>query len=202
LAELTDRTPALAVAVGWLGGWLAERQGDYEEARGKYEAASALPVLADDLPMHRARLAHAYGRLLLGRGSRRAAIGQLRSAFERYSVLGAQPFLEQCATDLAASGLRVSTGHEIGPLAVLSAKEHRVAHLVAAGLTNQQVAREIYISVKTVEFHLGNIFAKLGINSRKDLAALVADQAAQGGGRRGSTRGQLHPPPTIDEASA
>jgi len=91
---------------------------------------------------------------------------------EQYSVLGAQPFLELCAADLAASGLRVSTGHDIGPLAVLSAKEHRVAHLVAAGLTNQQVAKEIYISVKTVEFHLGNIFAKLGINSRKDLAAL------------------------------
>jgi DNA-binding CsgD family transcriptional regulator len=80
----------------------------------------------------------------------------------------------------------------------LSAKEHRVAHLVAAGLTNQQVAKEIYISVKTVEFHLGNIFAKLGINSRKDLAALVVDQAETG--RRGAPR--LRQSSTIDEASA
>ncbi len=192
LTELTGRTPSLEVAVGWLGGWLAERRGDHEEARVKYESAIALPVLPDSLPFHRARLVHAYGRLLLSRGSRRAAIGQLRQAFERYSVLGAQPSLELCAADLATSGLRVSTGQDIGPLAVLSAKEHRVAHLVAAGLTNQQVAKEIYISVKTVEFHLGNIFAKLGINSRKDLAALVADQASAGHGLR----------PTIDEASA
>lgn len=192
MTELTGKLPALEITVGWLGGWLAERQGDYEEARAKYESALALPATVDDLPFCRARLAHAYGRLLLGRGSRRAAIGQLRQAFERYSLLGAQPFLEQCAADLAASGLRVSTGQDIGPLAVLSAKEHRVAHLVAAGLTNQQVAREIYISVKTVEFHLGNIFAKLGINSRKDLAVLVSDQAETQGGTRLS----------IDEASA
>jgi DNA-binding CsgD family transcriptional regulator len=194
LTELTGRMPALEVAVGWLGGWLAERTGDQEEARVKYESALALPPVQDDLPFYRARLVHAYGRHLLTRGSRRGAIGQLRQALEQYSVLGAQPFLELCAADLAASGLRVSTGQDIGPLAVLSAKEHRVAHLVAAGLTNQQVAKEIYISVKTVEFHLGNIFAKLGINSRKDLAALVADQAETG------RHGPLHP--TIDEASA
>lgn len=193
LAESTGQIPALEVAVGWLSGWLAERQGDHERARVCYEATVALPAGADDLPFHRARLAHAHGRLLLYQGSRRAAIGQLRQAFERYSDLGAQPFLQRCATDLAASGLRVSTDADMGPLAVLSAKEHRVAHLVAAGLTNQQVAREIYISVKTVEFHLGNIFAKLGINSRKDLAALVADQAQAGRG---------HHPLSIDEASA
>jgi len=193
LAESAAQIPALEVAVGWLGGWLAERQGDHEQARACYEAALALPADADDIPFHRARLANAYGRLLLYQGSRRAAIGQLRQAFERYSDLGAQPFLQRCATDLAASGLRVSTDTDFGPLAVLSAKEHRVAHLVAAGLTNQQVAREIYISVKTVEFHLGNIFAKLGINSRKDLAALVADQAQ-------ASRG--HHPLSIDEASA
>lgn len=176
LADLAERIPALRACVGWLAGWLAERHGDHEDARIKYETALSIGTDRDDIPLHRARLEHAHGHLLLARGSRRAAISQLRSAFERYSLLGARPFLERCATDLAASGLRVPTAQATGPLAVLSAKEHRVAHLVAAGLTNQQVAREIYISVKTVEFHLGNIFAKLNISSRKDLGALVASQ--------------------------
>jgi DNA-binding CsgD family transcriptional regulator len=51
-----------------------------------------------------------------------------------------------------------------------------VAGRVAAGLTNRQVARELVISVKTVEFHLGRIYAKLGVPSRTRLAALLAGQ--------------------------
>lgn len=199
LVELAERIPALGSVVGWLDGWLAERHGDQDDARIKYEAAMSGVGDTEDIPLHRARLEHAYGRLLLGRGSRRAAISQLRSAFERYSILGAQPFLQRCANDLAASGLRVTTGQATGPLAVLSAKEHRVAHLVAAGLTNQQVAKEIYISVKTVEFHLGNIFAKLGISSRKDLGALVAGQDATEGR---TSHERLHGPAAVDEATA
>jgi len=44
-----------------LGGWLAERRGDHEEARVKYESVIALPPIQDDLPFYRARLVHAYG---------------------------------------------------------------------------------------------------------------------------------------------
>ena len=59
---------------------------------------------------------------------------------------------------------------QTGPaLAGLTPAEQRVARLVATGRTNRQVAAELYVSVKTVEFHLGHIFDKLGIRSRKDL---------------------------------
>ncbi|MEV2236260.1 AAA family ATPase [Streptomyces phaeochromogenes] len=58
----------------------------------------------------------------------------------------------------------------------LTAQERMVAGRVAAGLTNRQVARELVISVKTVEFHLGHIYAKLGVPSRTRLAALLAGQ--------------------------
>lgn len=201
LADLAKRTPALRCATAWLRGWLAERLGDVDEARLRYENGLAATPDADDVPLHRARLDHAYGLFLLGRGNRRLAVTHLRQAFACYSRLGAQPFAQRCAADLADSGLPVSGGQPAGPLAVLSAKEHQVAHLVAAGLTNQQVGKEIYISVKTVEFHLGNIFTKLGITSRKDLAALVAESAvparrspddARGSGQgsaQGSVRG-------------
>ena len=53
--------------------------------------------------------------------------------------------------------------------ATLSAHEQVVARLVAAGMTNREVAAELYLSVKTVEYHLGGIFAKLGIRSRRQL---------------------------------
>ena len=175
LAELAVRTPALRTAAGWLRGWLADRLGKHDDARMLFDDVLSAPPGEDDIPLHRARLAHAYGALLLGRGSRRAAISHLRQAFDSYSRLGAQPFVDRCAADLTDSGLRVSATQPGGTLTVLSAKEHQVAHLVAAGLTNQQVAKEIYISVKTVEFHLGNIFTKLGITSRKDLGTLIAD---------------------------
>jgi DNA-binding CsgD family transcriptional regulator len=175
LTELAKRSPALRTTAAWLRGWLAERRGEHDNARLEYESALAATAGPDDIALDRARVAHAYGLLLLTRGNRRLAITQLRQAFDAYSRLGAQPFLERCAADLADTGLRVSAGQSAGPLAVLSAKEHQVAHLVAAGLTNQQVAKEIYISVKTVEFHLGNIFTKLGITSRKDVGTLIAD---------------------------
>ncbi|MDV9175114.1 helix-turn-helix transcriptional regulator, partial [Streptomyces sp. W16] len=59
-------------------------------------------------------------------------------------------------------------------LAVLTPQELAVARLVASGLTNRQVARELVISVKTVEYHLGRIFPKLGVDSRTRLAARLA----------------------------
>jgi len=52
---------------------------------------------------------------------------------------------------------------------VLSTQEGRIARLVAQGMTNQEVARELYLSTKTVEFHLSNVFTKLGITSRRQL---------------------------------
>lgn len=186
VTELAKRFPTLRTTAAWLRGWLAERLGEHDNARLEYESALAATAGPDDIALDRARVAHAYGLLLLTRGNRRLAITQLRQAFDAYSRLGAQPFLERCAADLADTGLRVSAGQSAGPLAVLSAKEHQVAHLVAAGLTNQQVAKEIYISVKTVEFHLGNIFTKLGITSRKDLGTLITGDAAGQGSANSS----------------
>ena len=55
----------------------------------------------------------------------------------------------------------------------LTPGEQAVARLVATGRTNRQAAAELYVSVKTVEYHLGNIFAKLGIRSRKDLITRI-----------------------------
>ena len=66
------------------------------------------------------------------------------------------------------------TGPETLPtLSGLTPAEQAVARLVATGRTNRQTAAELYVSVKTIEFHLGHIFAKLGIRSRRDLITRV-----------------------------
>jgi DNA-binding CsgD family transcriptional regulator len=61
-----------------------------------------------------------------------------------------------------------------------------VARLVAAGRTNRQTAADLYVSVKTVEFHLRHIFGKLAIGSRKDLTARLRASAASPAGNLGS----------------
>jgi DNA-binding NarL/FixJ family response regulator len=57
----------------------------------------------------------------------------------------------------------------------LTAQEVRVAHAVARGATNKQVAAELFLSPKTIEFHLARVYRKLGIHSRTELAMLVAE---------------------------
>lgn len=151
----------------WLSGWLASQRGDPDAALACYaDVAGGAPLPAgacprDDIPLYRARLEHAYGELLLTMHNRRAAVRWLRSARDRYVALGATPFLAACDADLALCGFRAA--------AVLSAQEGKVACLVAQGLTNREVAQQLFVSTKTVEFHLSNIFTKLGITSRRQL---------------------------------
>ena len=164
-----------SVTVTWLEAWLAAARHDELKARARFEEAIARPPARDDVALHRARLEHEYGRYLMSGRNRRAAIAQLRRAHEFYTTLGAGPFAERCASDLEACGVRVSSRSggraDGGALPVLSPRERRVAHLAVQGLTNQEIAGELFISAKTVEYHLGNVFAKLGISSRRQLAA-------------------------------
>ena len=58
----------------------------------------------------------------------------------------------------------------------LTPAEERVAHLAASGLTNKELAQQLFVSVRAVEFHLGNVFTKLGIGSRRQLAGALASR--------------------------
>jgi DNA-binding CsgD family transcriptional regulator len=169
-------TPCLRAGSAWLSGWLAHRRGDLDVARSSYSDAlgGEIPPGGDDIPLLRARLEHGYGHLLLAQRDRKTAVRWLRSARERYRALGAAPFLARCDADLSGCGLAAGPGAGAN---VLSRQEDRVARLVAQGMTNEEVARQLYVSAKTVEFHLSNIFAKLGITSRRQLrhGALAAE---------------------------
>jgi DNA-binding NarL/FixJ family response regulator len=112
------------------------------------------------------------GKRLRGVENLPGAVAQLERAHQLFSDLGADPFVTMCASELA--GLHIvaaqsSPGVSLG----LSRAELAVARLVATGLTNREVANELYVSVKTVEYHLRNSYMKLNITSRRSLAGLL-----------------------------
>jgi ATP/maltotriose-dependent transcriptional regulator MalT len=130
--------------------------------------ASALPPE----PFEQALLQLALGMALRRAGRRRAAVDQLRGAHKSLVALEARPWLERCERELASCGLtRTETGARLRTR--LTPQELAVAHLVAKGMTNREVATELIVSVKTVEYHLGNIYPKLGVRSRGGLAAAL-----------------------------
>lgn len=164
--------------VAWLEARLAAAGKDPAVARTRFEEAVATPQADDDVALHRARLEHDFGKFLMSGRNRRAAIGRLRQAYTLYRTLGAQPFADRCAADLEACGARepsatADCGGAMAP--ALSSRERKVAYLAVQGLTNQEIAGELFVSTKTVEYHLSNVFAKLGISSRRQLPASLGD---------------------------
>ena len=125
------------------------------------------------MPLALAQLEISDARRLRAAGQPQQAVARLRSARQRLIALGARPYLQACDNELAAAG--APAGPETAPaFAVLTPAEQSVARLVCTGSTNKQAAAELYVSVKTVEFHLGHIFDKLGIRSRKDLITRIS----------------------------
>jgi ATP/maltotriose-dependent transcriptional regulator MalT len=133
-------------------------------------AVAALDV--DHPVLDRARLHHAYGRLLRARGARREATDQLRTAHLVLERLGAETYLSAVAEDLVGWSAQEGGREKRSPLA-LTARERDVVSLVNKGFTNKEVGAQLYISAKAVEYHLGNVYGKLGIRSRRELRDAV-----------------------------
>ena len=159
---------------------LARVRGRLEAARGRLSAAEvafgrAAGVLEGlALPFERALLDVAWGQVLRRAGQRRAAAERLSAAREGLVGLRARPYVERCEQELAACGLAPGKRSAFDP-SRLTAQELAVARLVAVGMSNRQVASELFISIKTVQFHLTHIYAKLGVGSRSELAAQFRD---------------------------
>ena len=176
--------PSVLVAAARLRGDLAAAAGHPAAAAAAFETAwrraEGLPV-----PLALAQLEISDARRLRGAGQPQQAVARLRSARQRLIMLGARPYVEICDRELAAAG--APTGPETMPALVgLTPAEQAVARLVAAGRSNRETAAELYVSVKTVEFHLGHIFGKLGIRSRKDLIARIGAPPPHPAGNPGS----------------
>jgi DNA-binding CsgD family transcriptional regulator len=159
-------------------GRLARVRGRLEGARGRLsvaeEAFGRADAVGEQLPFERGLSQLAHGQVLRRAGQRRAAAELLSAARERFAGLRARPYLERCEQELAACGLAPAKRREFDP-SRLTAQELAVARLVAVGMSNRHVASELFISIKTVQFHLTHIYAKLGVGSRAELAAQFRD---------------------------
>jgi DNA-binding CsgD family transcriptional regulator len=160
----------LRPALAWLDGWLAERRGQPEQAREIYQLGEA--AAGPPSPVYTARLLLAHGQLLRRTGNRKDAVERLRRANALFAGLRAAPFMARAEEALAACHLSASPAKKQSVLA-LTSRETEVAHLVGKGLSNPEVAAELFISRKAVEYHLGNIYAKCGLHGRQQLRRYV-----------------------------
>jgi DNA-binding CsgD family transcriptional regulator len=120
-------------------------------------------------PFEHGRTELAYGERLRRAGRRTEARERLRSALQTFDRLGAEPWSERARVELRASGQTVRAGEQ-RTIDMLTPQELQVAALVADGATNRETAAALFLSVKTIEFHLGHVYEKLGIRSRTQLA--------------------------------
>jgi DNA-binding NarL/FixJ family response regulator len=122
-----------------------------------------------------------YGEWLRREGRRLDARGQLRSAYDTFTGLGAEAFAERTRHELLATGEKVRK-REVDTLNELTPQEEHIARLARDGHSNPEIGAELFISARTVEWHLRKVFGKLGVSSRRELAAAlpVRARAAQG----------------------
>jgi DNA-binding CsgD family transcriptional regulator len=146
---------------------LARHRAD-EAVAGLDEARASAEQLA--MPYEQGTLELGLGQALRRIGERRAAATMLVAAQGRLDALGARPAAQRCEQELAACGLAPSA-RKSRDYTALTPQESAVARLVVSGMTNREVAEELMLSTKTVEFHLSNIYTKLAVRSRSELRA-------------------------------
>jgi DNA-binding CsgD family transcriptional regulator len=147
-------------------------------AEGLYETAIArLAGTPARVDLARAHLL--FGEWLRRQGRRSQAREELRASHRLLELIGLPAFSERAARELAATGERV---RRRTPQArdELTAREAQIARLAAAGLSNRQIGERLYISHRTVGYHLGKVFNKLGVENRAQLHAVLSQDAAAG----------------------
>ena len=138
----------------------------YREAINRLSRTRLRPELA------RAHLL--YGEWLRRESRRVDARAQLRAAHEQFTSIGMEAFAERARQELQATGEKVRK-RTAGTRDDLTAQERQIARLASDGLSNPEIGARLFLSPRTVEWHLRNVFTKLGIRSRRELAKVLAD---------------------------
>jgi DNA-binding CsgD family transcriptional regulator len=171
--QLADRTLS---GTEWARGMLDRSQAlvsSYGEAEPLYRAAIRHLQISRARP-HLGRAHLLYGEWLRRQGRRRDARVQLRTAHEMFRFMGAEAFGERAHLELVATGERVRR-RQVGTEDLLTPQEARIARLVAEGASNPEIAGQLFISPRTVEYHLHKVFRKMGVGSRADLMRFPLD---------------------------
>ena len=156
-------------------GGLVAADGDFA---GCFDEALRLHRLTPD-GFETARTQLAFGERLRRARSRILAREQLRAAADTFERLGATPWVERARAELAATG---ETRQRSDPSTVdeLTPQELQIALLITAGRTTRETAAALFLSPKTVEYHLRNLYQKFAIHSRAELAQKLTAQARAG----------------------
>ncbi|MBI4943140.1 MAG: AAA family ATPase [Actinobacteria bacterium] len=165
-----DSRAALALADVWIAGAAGAPPPDVSGVVADLDGEADL--------LWRGRLRLAAGAALRRSGDRTRARALLREAIDDLTLAGATAWVAQARDEQRASGVKVRSAWT----EPLTGAELRVARAVAAGRTNREVAATLFLSVKTVEFHLGRIFRKLDVRSRAELVRAVLSGALDDAG--------------------
>jgi DNA-binding CsgD family transcriptional regulator len=170
LARERGRRSAMAAA-DRVRGFLEAARHRPEAARAAYLSAIA-GLSGLGMPYEEALTRLDYGRFLRHAGQRRAALRELCAARALFTGLGAVPFVAKCDAELGQEAPGAD-GYADGSQLPLTSRQLAVARAVAKGKSNHEVARELYISVKTVEYHVNQILTRLSIDARTEIAAAL-----------------------------
>jgi DNA-binding CsgD family transcriptional regulator len=151
----------LRVVVGGLGGGSGSR------------GLGAVVLGASPTTVHLAHTHLVYGEWLRRENRRFDVREQLRTAYEMLDRFGAEAFAERARHELLATGESVRQ-RAVEVRQVLTAQEAQIARLASDGKTNSEIGAELFISPRTVEWHLGKVFTKLDVDSRNKLRGALA----------------------------
>jgi DNA-binding CsgD family transcriptional regulator len=180
LEEFADR----AGGGRWALGALARCRGILADKTAEHHFQTALSHHEHDgQPFEKARTQLCYGERLRRDRRRADAREQLAEALDAFERLGAAPWAERARVEMRATGGAAAEGDAAQKEAVaaagleeLTAHELQIARLVAYGMTNREVAAKLFLSPKTIEYHLSQIYRKLDLRSRTQLASLMASE--------------------------
>lgn len=169
-ASKNERASALASAARCRG-LLAAARGDLTAAEQELDLALA-QFNRVEMPLELGRTLLMSGQVKRRAKQKRAAREAFMRAVETFETIGARLWTARARSELERTGVHHSAGDELTPT------ELRVAGLAARGLTNRRIAETLFVSAKTVEANLARVYLKLGIRSRAELGAAMAQRAS------------------------
>jgi DNA-binding CsgD family transcriptional regulator len=185
LRQLAAEAPAHRFTAAQAAGQLAEARHHPDQALAAYHHVLDTPRDTPVYPVEQAGVQWAAGRLHHARSDHTTATDLLTRAHDTYTHTGATVWAERVSTDLAACHTHTHAPASATPsppgtpgAPELTDREHTVARLAAQGYTNQEIAHELYVSPKTVEYHLGHVYTKLHLTSRRQLRTTLTNTTA------------------------